>query len=1261
MLKRSVLLISLLCCATATMAQPPPELFATIKVMLLAPDGKTPLVGRIAVLTSRDEVSQDRRVLRNWPGQETLSFQNIPEGLYRLSIYFQEFNQDPFVPKLPPAATQDITVNEKEMQISIKVTGIPFLTGKLTEADGKRPVANKPLNLQTVRRDEHEGLERGADYRVGRTNEAGAFFLPQPPPEPCILEVTLQEHEEEGITSSWSCELTRVTPKAEADTVCNLSVPAFPSVTGRIFDPTGAPVARSPVDFRFAAMQGNREVEAVDQVTTSEDGNYLVPRIPFGVRASCVRVRGKGYAFAGALSGKEGEKLKGANYRLLPFATVTLKVREPDGKPVADLGLRATRQTWVGRGISFTLPKAITDAGGSCVMAEVPEGCYTINATQNAGYFTPPDFTVAPGQKLEVTVTSAPIGEGIQPGSIEGRVTDGRGQPVAGAQVYLNALLKGWEGWRPTQGPFESRGDGSFQFTGVPAGRHVLLAVLPGRPHGYQLVSLGGTNPMPVIVTLPPTGSRLVGRVTDEKGSSMKGISVGAFADIAMLTDSPGEMKQMKPEHLLRSCADPFPHTTTDEQGRYVLETLAPGNYTVVAVGEGFPPCFAEEVPIPRETGTETKVNFSSFPESARRMEFRVFDAQGQPLANTAVTWRGGDPPGAMTDAEGRLRRETWGPGRYDASFSVEGFEEVRLDSLVLGTEVETKDREIRLKPLGCGAVAVRVLWGDTNLPAAGVAVQARPVSSRASEEDPLPSAMTDAEGKTEVQKVIAGKSVLVARPPGPGPDGKAYSMAASEELQVKPGAVAVEVTLRLPLAGSLSGVVQDADGKAATGVRVTAYPPAELPREWVRDWPTAMTGTDGGFMFAGLAPGEWRITAQGEADHRGLIVRAEAPVESGKETKGVVLQATRETSQRITLTGQVFELDGVTPAAAVPVSCPAFGGRYAQVMTDADGKFSLNGAANTPVTVEVWLPGVGSAVSELLQPVHGKANVLLTAKPCATVTGRVVRSDGRPVTNAVVVALPKPPFPYDQRQSLLRQPLRTWTDETGAFRLSGLPPGRWLVHAEIENLPRTQLAVTVTTGQLIENLELRVEPLLPEVTGRVLGPDGRTPVADAAVICYEPTESSKGLSTTTDEQGGYRLQWVMPGEYQLQIRSADKNLAHVFRRKVKLSSPASPDIVLPKASTIVGRVIGAMRIATPYRSQIRTYRERWSFGMESDLTPANATLKPNGSYRLERLAPGDYSVYYFDDPLGDEPTGSVKVTVKEGEEVKAEDMVVKR
>jgi len=106
------------------------------------------------------------------------------------------------------------------------------------------------------------------------------------------------------------------------------------------------------------------------------------------------------------------------------------------------------------------------------------------------------------------------------------------------------------------------------------------------------------------------------------------------------------------------------------------------------------------------------------------------------------------------------------------------------------------------------------------------------------------------------------------------------------------------------------------------------------------------------------------------------------------------------------------------------------------------------------------------------------------------------------------------------------------------------------------------------------------------------------------------------------------------------------------------LTNATETEFHVPRAGTITGRVVGLANTLASLDWQVRTYPGQVPEGF--GLTPATATPDPDGTYRLERLAPGDYTIHCFSHPDSRKPTVSVKVTVREGEDVTAPDIVVK-
>lgn len=109
-------------------------------------------------------------------------------------------------------------------------------------------------------------------------------------------------------------------------------------------------------------------------------------------------------------------------------------------------------------------------------------------------------------------------------------------------------------------------------------------------------------------------------------------------------------------------------------------------------------------------------------------------------------------------------------------------------------------------------------------------------------------------------------------------------------------------------------------------------------------------------------------------------------------------------------------------------------------------------------------------------------------------------------------------------------------TDDTGAWRISGMKPGRYYSRFEKSGFiepphesPLTDAPLSVGTGGPPIQLDAQLVPLAT-LRGRVLEPDGK-PAADVEI------ESGAFASVKTDEDGQFTLNGVRPGSYTLKAR----------------------------------------------------------------------------------------------------------------------------
>ena len=153
-----------------------------------------------------------------------------------------------------------------------------------------------------------------------------------------------------------------------------------------------------------------------------------------------------------------------------------------------------------------------------------------------------------------------------------------------------------------------------------------------------------------------------------------------------------------------------------------------------------------------------------------------------------------------------------------------------------------------------------------------------------------------------------------------------------------------------------------------------------------------------------------------------------------------------------------------------------------------------------------------------------------IALEPAATVSGRVLGSDGDPVEGARVRARPDGMDGSPLRRLAARGGADTEavTDGTGEFVLHQLEPGRMMLHVAAECCPPATRRVRLEAGHRIDDLEVVLEPGTT-LTGVVRDVDGAR-VRNALI-------SAGGKSCETDARGQCSIQGLPPGHMAVSIR----------------------------------------------------------------------------------------------------------------------------
>ncbi len=280
-----------------------------------------------------------------------------------------------------------------------------------------------------------------------------------------------------------------------------------------------------------------------------------------------------------------------------------------------------------------------------------------------------------------------------------------------------------------------------------------------------------------------------------------------------------------------------------------------------------------------------------------------------------------------------------------------------------------------------------------------------------------------------------------------------------------------------------------------------------------------------------------------------------------------------------------------------------AFGGS-ASTVTGADGSFTATDVAPGDYYVTAAAAGyiperslltaavaAGADPADLLARlpvVHVSADsissVTLSLQRGGAIAGRVLWEDGSPAGGVSISAPLTTAVTLPAALQQIRSPGpsgNATTDDRGAFRLSGLAPGQYLVQAVIQNRAQfggmnmgrqTGSAIRVYAPGVFHKadakpLSIRAgeerdeAPLvidlhgLHTVSGHVTSVTAGLSVASGHVTLLDPNDSSLRLAGSVDDHGEFTVQYVPPGNYTLQIAGASTEASTGYRERTPAGS----------------------------------------------------------------------------------------------------------
>lgn len=661
----------------------------------------------------------------------------------------------------------------------------------------------------------------------------------------------------------------------------------------------------------------------------------------------------------------------------------------------------------VERGGAPVLAHTTTAADGTFQLDALPEGTVALWALGAGGSALKPDVrTGTEGVELVLE-------DGM---SLEGRVVDEAGTPLAGAKVTLFEH----EGSRY----FERRtdADGRFALGPLPDVAYGLVASSPGLMPLYLPEVLPAELEEDLVLPAP---RRLIGQVL-AAGRPVAGAQV----------------------HV----EDTSHVTTTDAEGRFAIEPLSPGGYLVRGEHAGQHALAQVSLEENLEVKTTLRLGALFF------IEGTVHDEAGAPVAGATIAGmhRGMvlSLPAVTTSADGRFRMGALPAG--PALLTVQS--EQYLDTF--REEYLTPSTPPLTFTLTRAVIVEGLVTDSEGRPLKDADVRA---SRQPKPRDPVTA--SDVEPDSEVDLDLADSDAegrFRLKLPAPGRHFLTVSTPLHIPLTLEVDAPATGVHFRLREGATLQGTVVDARGEPLADVDLRIGHGTGSPGPGL----DAVSDDAGSFELAGLAPGTYALEASlkvGGAEHQASLT-VEVP---GPGTVQVTLRM--DTGQSVS--GIVVDEQG-RPIPDAEVEAYAFfreaeeypGGAPATATTGPDGRFTVHhlveGACLLSALKVGYLPDVPAenARTDSRVPARtGARDVRLVLRYQGSLSGRVVRADGTPVTHFRVRGTPV-------------------KSADGAFRVPVEQAGRLHLRIEAPDFAAHLREVDVAPGEDVDLGEVRLE-----------------------------------------------------------------------------------------------------------------------------------------------------------------------------------------
>ncbi|WP_051314637.1 carboxypeptidase regulatory-like domain-containing protein [Alteribacter aurantiacus] len=795
----------------------------------------------------------------------------------------------------------------------------------------------------------------------------------------------------------------------------------------------------------------------VQSTQTNVNGQYTIPSLAPGSYNVVFSQDGYGQSVQGAVINANQTTTLNAALAFISGA-VSGVVRDNEGNPLANASVQVLLNEVV-------VASVLTLADGSYFIGNLAPNTYVVTASAENFATAFEGVAILGNQTATASFALFP-----DPGRVIGTVRDSDGNPISGVEVVVRTSIG-----RVVIGTVITGINGNYVVSNVAPGSYSVTASATD----FQSASLGA-----IVVS---NQDSIVNFTLLENPGTIVGTIVNAQTGQPIVTSN----VQLRINDVNGAV---IATASTDTQGNFTFQGIAPGTYTVVASDISFQTNFATVTVGPGQTQT---VNIALEPNPGFISGTITDSGTGQPISgaqinvvnefNVFVT-------SVFTNSSGEYMVPGLAPGQYSLTILATDYQSILRGAIVSSNGMTVVDAALVGNP---GWIV------GTVTPAVPNTV----VQLFTSNNQFITNTIADPSGRYRFDNLAPGSYIVIAAAPGFAQGVAGATVRAGEETTVNLQLVANP--------GTIIGTLVDTNGNPIVNGIVQVVDGAETI------FGVVATDQNGNYTVPLLPPGNYFVIASAPNFATQIIG---AVVEAGEvETVNFTLL-----SNPGSINGQVRNAVTLEPIAFAEVVVRVFsatGAFVTSVVASEFGNYTVAGLAPGEYTVTATAPGFGASSAGVIV-VSGEAavaNINLAPNP-GRIEGQLRDPEGNPITgpNLWVRLL-------DQTGTLI---LTVLANPDGSFVFEGVAAGGYFINAVAPGFARSNTGVIVNSNQTT-TVTVTLERDPSRIEGRVVIQGTTTGIAGATVIVRNRADLFVGRAIT-DPNGFFVIENMPSGFFTI-------------------------------------------------------------------------------------------------------------------------------